>query len=198
MTIKEIRKKTGLSQVAFAKEFNIPRITLQSWERGVTSPTGYLAELIEFKAIVTGLIHDGNTEEFLKKHHFYMKKKLVLLGESRVFNDWHEHSGISKDDFINGLIWICSDPGYTYVWDESEMKWKLTAESAEEVKAAGKEVQWLLSRELGIDDDGNLHLLKRLYYENCSFAGFFESKSTSFSVLERWNGYVSISANDRI
>ena len=34
MTIKEIRRQTGLSQSQFDKEFHIQLKTLQSWEQG--------------------------------------------------------------------------------------------------------------------------------------------------------------------
>ena len=49
--IKALRKKTGLSQEEFAKEFHIPKRTVQNWEEGVNKPTAYtynyLAEHIE-------------------------------------------------------------------------------------------------------------------------------------------------------
>lgn len=39
MTIKELRKQTGLSQSKFAAEFHIALKTLQSWEQGVRKPS---------------------------------------------------------------------------------------------------------------------------------------------------------------
>lgn len=38
--IKEIRAKTGLSQIQFAKKLNISPKTLRNWEQGTRTPTG--------------------------------------------------------------------------------------------------------------------------------------------------------------
>lgn len=47
MTIKEMRRQTGLSQAAFANKFNIPVKTLQNWEIGRAQPAPYIPEMIE-------------------------------------------------------------------------------------------------------------------------------------------------------
>lgn len=47
MDIKEIRKKTGLSQANFAKFYNIPRRTVENWESGTNTPPDYLLALLE-------------------------------------------------------------------------------------------------------------------------------------------------------
>lgn len=47
--IKEIRKLTGLSQAKFAKKYEIPLSTLESWERGTREPASYVINLLEFK-----------------------------------------------------------------------------------------------------------------------------------------------------
>lgn len=49
MTIKEIRKLTGLSQKGFAEKFNIPKRTIQEWEQERREPPDYVIELLEFK-----------------------------------------------------------------------------------------------------------------------------------------------------
>ena len=49
MNVKEIRALTGLSQVDFAKRLNIPRRTVENWERGISSPPEYLLQLLEFR-----------------------------------------------------------------------------------------------------------------------------------------------------
>lgn len=46
MTIKELRKQTGLSQRKFAMKFSIPTHTLQSWEQGWRVPPKYVVEMI--------------------------------------------------------------------------------------------------------------------------------------------------------
>ena len=48
-TIKEIRSSTGLSQVKFCEALNIPRRTLEDWEREKTTPPPYVVELIAFR-----------------------------------------------------------------------------------------------------------------------------------------------------
>lgn len=47
MTIKEIRKITGLSQAKFSEKYGIPRRTVEDWERGIFSPPAYLITLLE-------------------------------------------------------------------------------------------------------------------------------------------------------
>lgn len=44
--VKEIRRKSGLSQVKFAKKHNIPRRTLEDWESGASKPPRYVIELL--------------------------------------------------------------------------------------------------------------------------------------------------------
>lgn len=45
--IKAIRSATGLSQVAFAKEYGIPRRTIENWESGERKPPEYVITLLE-------------------------------------------------------------------------------------------------------------------------------------------------------
>lgn len=54
MTIKELRKLTGLSQEKFGEYFGIPRRTIQNWEADEESVEGrkcpaYLLDLMEYK-----------------------------------------------------------------------------------------------------------------------------------------------------
>lgn len=42
-------------------------------------------------------------------NNFEVKKKIVLSGNSRIFNDWAAHSTITMDDFISALQWVCDD-----------------------------------------------------------------------------------------
>lgn len=44
--VKEIRALTGLSQVNFAKRYNIPRRTLENWESEKAIPPAYVIELL--------------------------------------------------------------------------------------------------------------------------------------------------------
>ena len=46
MSIKTIRQKTGLSQRAFAKKYNLGLRNLQNWEQGISPPPKYLITLL--------------------------------------------------------------------------------------------------------------------------------------------------------
>ena len=46
MTIKEIRKSTGLSQKAFCEMYEIPRRTLEDWEAGRREPPAYVLKML--------------------------------------------------------------------------------------------------------------------------------------------------------
>lgn len=41
--------------------------------------------------------------------NFEIKKKIVLAGNSRIFNNWKEHSSITVENFIDALEWLCED-----------------------------------------------------------------------------------------
>ena len=47
MTIKEIREISGLSQAKFAKKYEIPQRTLESWEMGERIPPAYVLKMLE-------------------------------------------------------------------------------------------------------------------------------------------------------
>ena len=44
--IRELRDATGLTQKAFATQFDIPLSTLRKWEQGEASPAPYIVQLI--------------------------------------------------------------------------------------------------------------------------------------------------------
>lgn len=47
MTVKEIRKITGLSQARFGEFYGIPKRTIEDWETGRRKPPEYVLELLE-------------------------------------------------------------------------------------------------------------------------------------------------------
>ena len=49
MDIKELRKRTGLSQARFAEKYGMSRRTLQNWEEGSRNPAKYILDLLAFK-----------------------------------------------------------------------------------------------------------------------------------------------------
>ena len=46
--IKQLRKKTGLSQSKFSAKFGIPVRTLQQWEQGISAPPEYLIRMMAY------------------------------------------------------------------------------------------------------------------------------------------------------
>ena len=46
--IKELRKKTGVSQSKFSAQFGIPVRTLQQWEQGISAPPEYLVRMMAY------------------------------------------------------------------------------------------------------------------------------------------------------
>ena len=44
--IKELRQRTGLSQVKFAQKFIIPKSTIEQWEMGIRKPPVYVVKMI--------------------------------------------------------------------------------------------------------------------------------------------------------
>ena len=54
--IKEIRKRTGLSQPLFAMAMGVSVKTLESWEQGRNTPSGSAARLLEIIDMDTDII----------------------------------------------------------------------------------------------------------------------------------------------
>ena len=46
----------------------------------------------------------------MKYNNFEVKKRIVESGNSEVFNNWHEWTGVSMESFVEALEWLCSDP----------------------------------------------------------------------------------------
>lgn len=79
-------------------------------------------------------------------HNFETKKMIVEKGDSKIFNNWNEFCGVSKEDFLRELEWLCEDP----------------------LTESGK-----LTRELGCLADGTLVRLFRAYDNGGCFSGFY-------------------------
>ena len=80
INIKELRRKTGMTQKEFAEHFSIPLSTLRKWEQGESTPSVYVTKLIA-KALPV-------TDESLKKingrdgHvYYYDKERSCLMDE---------------------------------------------------------------------------------------------------------------------
>lgn len=114
-------------------------------------------------------------------NNFEIKKKIVITGNSRIFNDWAARSTITMDDFISALQWVCED-----ALDEN-----------------GK-----LTREIALAPD---HIVKlRRVNDSLGMTGFYEYPSDNGGDGELgslWSGEkfpdgfvrkISLSAKDRI
>ncbi len=49
MEFKELRKLSGMTQVQFSEYFEIPKRTIEEWDRGTRKCTEYLLKLMEYK-----------------------------------------------------------------------------------------------------------------------------------------------------
>lgn len=49
MDMKEIRKKSGLSQKKFAEKYGLPYRSVENWEEGSRKPPDYVLDLLNFR-----------------------------------------------------------------------------------------------------------------------------------------------------
>lgn len=49
MTFKELRRASGMTQEQFAEYFEIPKRTIEDWDRGARKCSDYLLKLMEYK-----------------------------------------------------------------------------------------------------------------------------------------------------
>lgn len=59
MTFKELRKRSGMTQLAFSAYFKISKRTIENWDGGQRKPPDYLLELMEYKLIKEGIIKES-------------------------------------------------------------------------------------------------------------------------------------------
>lgn len=56
MKFNELRKLSGMTQKAFAEYFEIPKRTIEDWDRGARKCPEYLIALMEYKLTKEGII----------------------------------------------------------------------------------------------------------------------------------------------
>ena len=66
--IKELRKKTGLSQSKFSAKFGIPVRTLQQWEQGISAPPEYLVRMMAYIMLLEENAQIKDEESIRGKH----------------------------------------------------------------------------------------------------------------------------------
>lgn len=115
MTIKEIRKLTGLTQKQFSEKYHITFSTIRNWEIGHRNCPDYVLELLEFKVkddlnmygqftlrnFLTVLSHDIECEIVTNK--YTQMAKMILKEEYIALDDV-----VEKWDFEDGklLVWV--------------------------------------------------------------------------------------------
>lgn len=66
--IREIRKRAGLTQQAFAETFGIPMRTLQGWELGERTPADYIVDMLEKTARYRALEEEEKMTSWSRAH----------------------------------------------------------------------------------------------------------------------------------
>ena len=56
LTIKEMRKLSGMTQKEFSEYFDIPKRNIEDWEREVAECKPYIVDLIHYKLEKEGII----------------------------------------------------------------------------------------------------------------------------------------------
>ena len=56
MTFKELRQRSGMTQKEVSEYFEIPKRTIEDWDRGARKCPEYLIALMEYKLIKEGKI----------------------------------------------------------------------------------------------------------------------------------------------
>lgn len=96
------------------------------------------------------------------KFRFEKKKKAVLDGRSTLLKNWQKHSKITTEEFLEALLWVCSDP-----------------------KNGGKD-KCRLTREIALTPNG-VKKLARVYDDGMLGFGDLETM-TSSGTMKRWEG----------
>lgn len=90
MTIKELRKKTGMSQSAFAAYFDISVRNIQEWEQGRRTPPPYVVSMMN--RII-------NLENGLKRRNLEMLKEKINGESEQLLN-------LSKNCRVGSMAWL--------------------------------------------------------------------------------------------
>lgn len=74
--IREIRRKTGLSQAKFSEKYEIPKRSIENWEEGTRSAPQYVLNLLRFRV---------EKETDVKMKGYDIMKKIVIKSEREVY-----------------------------------------------------------------------------------------------------------------
>lgn len=131
---------------------------------------------------------DASETEAPVNREYEVKAKIVRAGASRVFQSWHDNAGISMEDFLDGLRWLCDDP-----MTDGHLTRELGC-----IRRAGSGYTPEQLAILGdVQDDGTagLYRLTRSYYRDGSFEGFYDEDGRLWG---RGSDRASINRMDRV
>ena len=74
--IRELRRKTGLSQAKFSEKFGIPKRSIENWEQRTRSAPQYVLNLLRFRI---------EHEEEQKMKGYDIMKKIVIKSEKEIY-----------------------------------------------------------------------------------------------------------------
>lgn len=134
MTIKELRKITGLSQRRFADYFGLNVRTLQDWELGRTQPPVYLPNLLERILKMESMNDSSDSSALIYKDRNGVVLKtdegiIVKNNAGRVLFEGKPNFDYVEDSwclgtYISGLLNLhqVNTTGFNYNYDESFWK----------------------------------------------------------------------------
>lgn len=119
MTIRDLRKKTGLSQAKFSDKYGIPRRTLEDWETEKRTPPDYVLDMLTFIVASEGVNH--------KAWVFYEYRDRAGTGSYELFTDrdaaiafaknrWDSMTEYDQKSYLN-------DPAGEYCVAEMDVEW---------------------------------------------------------------------------
>ena len=144
---------------------------------------------------------------------FEIKKKIVQEGGSRIFKNWNAVSGITEEEFLEALEWVCDDPNADDGLLTREIGLLVTQDAERKAFMLDPNVNELAKKAYGGEWDesktrGCIIKLKRVYSgpeRQCGFYFFDEKEAAkakefgkSCGMWGRWTGNVSLSARDSI
>lgn len=127
MTIKELRKSTGLPQAKFSKKYGIPRRTLEDWEADKRTPPDYVVDMLAYIVASENVNH--------KAWVFYEYRDRVGTGSYELFTDrdaaiayakdlWDSMTEYDQQSYLN-------DPAGEYCVAEMDVEWDSLEEKFE-------------------------------------------------------------------
>lgn len=119
------------------------------------------------------------------KFNFERKKKTVLEGKSKIFENWKERSNITKEEFLDALLWVCSDPK-----NGGKMKCQTTREIALTPNGIKKLAK--------VYDDGMPGLCDYDELRRKGYAKRWEGETFDVECGREWNALGRIRANLKI